>query len=410
MTKIFISYRRDDSGFAADRVHEAALDYVTDPKDVFMDIDGIPPGVDFVDHINAKVGQCDVLFALMGRDWLDARDAETGARRLDDPGDFVRAEIAAALARDIPVVPVLLGETHMPHADQLPENLKPLARRNAVRIDRQSFKGDVAQLMAGLGITPVDAPKAKRSNGVLWLALLVAVAAVAGVGLVKSGLISGPDAPVEEPGTAIVLDPEPAVVPGETRTRRLGLTFLQYGDPIELDPVMDSQGAVDRTVVRLDHAPFQMRVPGSHWDSTTTDWPLVRLVMSDSPELFGELDRNHTVEDESPFFWACTYASYEFGSPEVLLARMGEGPNGIACGNNAYDADQIQDVTTGSRTLTISNVLDPDDESEQNLLESAERLYMIVYITERADTGDFEASASYEISYNEVEFIELAFE
>ncbi|MEO0467164.1 MAG: toll/interleukin-1 receptor domain-containing protein, partial [Pseudomonadota bacterium] len=152
MSKIFISYRRDDTGFGADRVHEAALDYVKKRNDVFMDIDGIPPGDDFVDRIAEKVSQCDVLFALIGRDWLTIKDPKTGLRRLDGPDDFVRIEIASALKREIPVVPLLMGEAEMPSAEQLPDDLKPLVRRNARSVGRASFKHDMSELMAGLGI------------------------------------------------------------------------------------------------------------------------------------------------------------------------------------------------------------------------------------------------------------------
>lgn len=156
MTKIFISYRRDDTGFGADRVHEAALDYVSNPADVFMDIDGIPPGADVDDFISERVSECDVLFALIGRDWLEIQDPISGLRRLEDPSDFVRIEIASALARNIPVVPLLMGEAPMPPAQELPDNLKPLARRNASRVGRASFKTDMARLMTGLGIARAE--------------------------------------------------------------------------------------------------------------------------------------------------------------------------------------------------------------------------------------------------------------
>lgn len=163
MVKIFISYRRDDTGFGADRVHEAALEYVDDPTDVFMDIDGVPPGADFVDIISERIAECDVLFALIGRDWLNAADPESGLRRLDDQNDFVRIEIASALARDIPVVPILLGGATMPRATDLPDDLKLLARRNASRVGRASFKSDMVGLMSGLGLSS-DRKRAPSMN------------------------------------------------------------------------------------------------------------------------------------------------------------------------------------------------------------------------------------------------------
>src|SRR5262245_58246884 len=98
MPKIFISYRREDSAYQADRIHQALRRAVRDPKrDIFIDIDNIPVGVDFVQHLDSKVAQCDVLLALIGPDWLTAKNPKTGQRRLDDPKDFVRIEIASAL-------------------------------------------------------------------------------------------------------------------------------------------------------------------------------------------------------------------------------------------------------------------------------------------------------------------------
>lgn len=406
MTKIFISYRRDDSGFAADRVHEEALEFVDEPSDVFMDIDGIPPGVDFVDHINQKVGQCDALFALIGRDWLDIRDAETGQRRLDDPGDFVRAEIAAALGRGVPVVPILLGGAAMPEAGDLPDDLKPLARRNAVNLGRASFKHDMEQLMAGLGLTKksVARPRGGALKG--WLAGLLAVGAIVAAGYVLLPML-GVSLPGMGPATpGVTVPPETA----ETRTRRLGLSILQDGQPMAMDVVNDESGLADRTVVQMERAPFKVRLPGTHWPSPTADWPLLRIVISDDPALFEELEPNETLEDASPFFWACTYAAYEFGSPEILMTRMGEGPDGISCGNNAYSAQQIQEVSAEARSLTIAAVQNPDDETERDVIATAGRLFMIVYITEREESDGFEASASHEISYGEVEFLELVFD
>ncbi len=100
MPKIFISYRREDSQHQADRIHAALKKAVRDPRrDIFIDIDNIPAGVDFVEHLDGKVAECDVLLALIGPDWLRAGQGLLGGRRLDDPKDFVRIEIASALRR-----------------------------------------------------------------------------------------------------------------------------------------------------------------------------------------------------------------------------------------------------------------------------------------------------------------------
>lgn len=177
MAKIFISYRREDSGFAVDQLHGALKPYVENPaRDIFIDVDNIPPGVDFVQHLDQKVAQCEVMLVAIGQRWLDATDPETGARRLDDPDDFVRIEIERALARDIPVVPVLIGGATMPPASALPDELKPLTRRQATPIGRGRVDEDVAGLARGLGLSKPDAPKGKGG----LIAALVALAIMGG--------------------------------------------------------------------------------------------------------------------------------------------------------------------------------------------------------------------------------------
>ena len=122
MPRIFLSYRRDDSADAAGRLHDR-LDAHFGNDAVFMDVDRIPFGVDFRKHLDEAVGQCDILLAVIGEDWLDVRHPEgprAGQRRLDDPADFVRIEIVSALAREIPDVPVLVGRARMPSEAEFP--------------------------------------------------------------------------------------------------------------------------------------------------------------------------------------------------------------------------------------------------------------------------------------------------
>lgn len=94
---IFISYRRDDSRHAAGRLYQHLVQKFRGER-LFMDVDSMEPGVDFVKVLTKTVADCDALIAVIGPGWLDARD-ETGARRLDNPDDFVRLEIEAALLR-----------------------------------------------------------------------------------------------------------------------------------------------------------------------------------------------------------------------------------------------------------------------------------------------------------------------
>jgi hypothetical protein len=146
--KVFISYRREDSAGHAGRVHDRlGREFGRDL--LFMDVDGISFGANFVKVLGEKVATCDVLLAIIGPGWVDARD-ENGQRRLDNPDDFVRIEIAAALKRDIPVIPILLEGVEIPKAHQLPDDLKDLALRQALNVRHASFHADMDKLIHGL--------------------------------------------------------------------------------------------------------------------------------------------------------------------------------------------------------------------------------------------------------------------
>ncbi len=114
---------------------------------LFMDVDHIPAGADFVAHLNNQVAECDVVLAIIGPNWLRAKD-KAGQRRLHQPDDFVAIEIAAALARDTLVIPVLVDGARMPKENDLPDTLKPLARRQAVQVRHAHFGHDAEALIA----------------------------------------------------------------------------------------------------------------------------------------------------------------------------------------------------------------------------------------------------------------------
>ncbi|MEJ2116805.1 MAG: toll/interleukin-1 receptor domain-containing protein, partial [Alphaproteobacteria bacterium] len=149
MTKIFISYRRQDTLPIAGRIYDR-LSGKFGAERVFMDIDSIPYGVDFQGWLDGEVSKASIVLALIGAGWIDARD-EMGRRRLDNPDDFVRIEIESALRRDIPLIPVLIGGAPMPKAGELPETLRPLARRHAAFVDMaRDFHMHMDRLINGL--------------------------------------------------------------------------------------------------------------------------------------------------------------------------------------------------------------------------------------------------------------------
>jgi hypothetical protein len=145
MSRIFISYRRGDTSAYAGRIYDRLTDRYGDPQ-VFIDVDTIEPGADFVDYIEEAVGSCDVLIAVIGQDWSTATNPD-GSRRLEDPEDFVRLEVSAGLERNVRVIPVLVEDAEMPPSTELPGTLAKLARRNALEISDSRWKHDIGRLV-----------------------------------------------------------------------------------------------------------------------------------------------------------------------------------------------------------------------------------------------------------------------
>lgn len=145
---IFISYRHDDTIDVAGRIYDVLGDRFGADK-VFKDVDNIPPGAKFDDHIKTTLSQCRVALVLIGPNWAGAGAA--GGSRLDDAEDLVRIEVETALARDVYVVPVLVNGAQLPRPDQLPPSLRPLLGRQAAIIRRDpDFRDDMKRLVQAL--------------------------------------------------------------------------------------------------------------------------------------------------------------------------------------------------------------------------------------------------------------------
>jgi hypothetical protein len=149
MPVIFISYRRTDSQDVTGRIYDRLVSKHS-PKQVFKDVDNIPLGVTFPMHIKQMLMKANVVLVVIGPSWVSATD-EAGRRRLEDPNDFVRLEVETALRSNIPVIPVLVSNARMPHANELPASLKSLTSRNgmAVRPD-PDFNNDIQRLFSGI--------------------------------------------------------------------------------------------------------------------------------------------------------------------------------------------------------------------------------------------------------------------
>ena len=160
--RIFMTYRREDTAYPAAWLFDRLAGHFGRDQ-VFKDIDSIELGDDFVEVITAAVGSCDALLALIGDRWLSSTDRD-GQRRLDDPGDFVRLEIEAALARDVRVIPILVGGAQMPRVDELPGSLAKLARRQALELSPARFDADTRRLLRVLDRTIAQAKERARQD------------------------------------------------------------------------------------------------------------------------------------------------------------------------------------------------------------------------------------------------------
>ena len=134
--RIFLSYRRADSQNETDQIYKALVaDFGSNC--VFRDMESIPLGVNFKDHIDSVISTCDVVIIIIGDKWKGEINSKRGSR-LDDPNDFVRLEVEAALQRNIPVIPVLIRNTQMPEEKSIPSSLQVLRFRNAVSLSSNS--------------------------------------------------------------------------------------------------------------------------------------------------------------------------------------------------------------------------------------------------------------------------------
>ena len=187
MATLFISYRRSDCGAYAERLAQRLRGFQFDT--VFVDRDGIGLGDDYAQRIRASLSQSAAVLVLMGKTWLEPGDG--GRRRLDDPSDWVRREVALALTLGIPVVPVLFDSARMPGANEVPADLAPLVTRQSYDINANYFERDADDLARRLEATLVatargTAPAPTRVGAgllrqllMIWIALSLATAAFA---------------------------------------------------------------------------------------------------------------------------------------------------------------------------------------------------------------------------------------
>ncbi|SFO36981.1 tetratricopeptide repeat protein [Nitrosospira briensis] len=181
MTSIFISYRRDDSAASAGRLYDR-LAHHFGKEQVFRDLDAIAPGAEFLEVIEDRIAQCNVLVAVIGKNWVNIKNV-AGQRRLDDPKDAVRTEIREALNQKKLIIPTLIGGAEVPIPEELPEDIAALVGRNAIEITESRFDYDAGRVIEAIekaGVTstqkemPPPAPQgpwaviSNRTNQRTW--------------------------------------------------------------------------------------------------------------------------------------------------------------------------------------------------------------------------------------------------
>src|SRR2546423_924607 len=189
---IAISYRRQDSSPVAGRLYDR-LQAEFGKGSVFMDFDSIPYGVDFREHIKQTLQRAKVVVAIIGPEWTGGK--ELANRRIDDPTDFVRLEVASALESGIPIIPVLINNTPMPEAKNLPPELEGLAFRNGLVLDSGiDFHHHADRLIAGIhrvidpkesaavpGSPPPPSSAGSKGSRVVPISTVVFLIAIAGI-------------------------------------------------------------------------------------------------------------------------------------------------------------------------------------------------------------------------------------
>ena len=295
MRGVFISYRRDDTAGYAGRLYDALTSHFGRDL-VFIDIDAIRAGQNFVDVIEQRIASCSVVIVLIGKAWLNSADDR--GRRLDDPHDFVRLEVTSAFRQNIPVIPVLVGGAKMPRPDDLPASLAPLAHLNAIEIFDQLFRDSVRHLVNAL--RPLVYPKPLfwpwsrpvPSHLRLWV-LAIALLATLGIAGIISSLKRSPDH--KDTQDVAPLPSETLVGPDESGSPSAPVKVTTPPDVTELPPIVEAS----RNVM-LPGSPSQAIGPVKPrilWRATVTvgdAWDVVGIAADGTVYVY---DREHRVLD-----------------------------------------------------------------------------------------------------------------
>lgn len=198
--RIFLSYRRDDTGGRAGRLYDQLATRFGTGR-VFIDVTDAAPGLDFTEQVETAIERSDAVLVVIGPEWL-ASPRTDGTRRIDRADDFVRREVGAALTTGKPVVPVLVDGATLPSDDQLPDDIRALATRQAVSLRDTSWHEDVNALVRRLeGDTEDGSRSNRKALAVAGVVAIIAVVTI--VVLVRAGDDDGESSDGETPRCAV---------------------------------------------------------------------------------------------------------------------------------------------------------------------------------------------------------------
>jgi hypothetical protein len=328
--KIFLSYRRDDTAGRAGRLYDVLVNRFG-ARNVFQDVATIEPGTDFMQRVSEALAASDVALVVIGGDWVTATEPG-GGRRLDDPDDFVRREVSAALAAGLPVVPVLVAGAELPAADELPEDLRALVNRQAARLRDESWHLDVDALVRRLEGEAVVAPPPRMGPLIVGAAAIVAIVAV-GVVWVRDRDAEGGDdddsdaidsiAPCLQADATWTSIPLDLSAPAETNDGA-NRSFVLTAEAADYKDQGGSTVIVAR--LRLDNttgpevSPSDFYLAPSDIDSLFVDG-----VSIGPPTCFSMVSANRTIErGEAARFRVGFEGPYEAGAPLVIKTIVGD--------------------------------------------------------------------------------------
>ena len=292
LVKVFVSYRRADAAAWAGRLGDTLAERFG-ARHVFFDIVSIDVGDRFGERIRSVIASCDVALVVIGPEWVEVRDP-AGHRRLDDPADWVRTEVATALEGGIVILPVLVGGASMPSAAVVPPELEPLTELHAVRLRDETWRSDSAALVRAIERLVKRAPHRRRRRTLVRLGVVIGVLITVVVALfvVDRTVFAPSNAPVglvEALWVEATPDDAAPAVAEDQLTRDLGdrvriRFFVEDGDSataslfvddvpvvqdLQVDWTMDdADDQPDRGFVELTATPFRFGT-------------MIRLVVSD---------------------------------------------------------------------------------------------------------------------------------